>query len=251
MGSSAIQPGAATVVCMKWGAKYGASYVNRLRLMVRRYLARPHRFLCFTEQPLGIDPDIEIRKLPAVTVPPGPERGWRKLGILDQKQTGLEGPTLFLDLDIVIMDSIDCFFDLPGDFCIIRDWLRGHRNVGNSSVFRFLPGRHDGVLRQFHAKTGEVLARFRNEQEYLSASAGELTWWPEEWCRSFKRHCMHPFPVSLFRTPQRPAEVRILVHHGFPKPEEALRGSCRSLGLRYTRPTPWLAQYLDLEARGS
>jgi hypothetical protein len=123
--------------------------------------------------------------------------------------------------------------------------------VGNSSVFRFLPGQHDEVLPRFHANTAEVRGRFRNEQEYLSASAGALTWWPEEWCRSFKRHCMYPFPVSLFRTPRQPPGVRILVHHGFPKPEEALRGSCRSFGLRYTRPTPWLAEYLDVATRVS
>lgn len=234
---------------MKWGTKYASWHVNQLRHMVRRHLARPHRFLCYTEQPAGIDSDVEIRPLPEVTFPPGPERGWRKLGILDPQQTQLDGATLFLDLDVVIMDSIDCFFDLPGEFCIIRDWLRGARNVGNSSVFRFEAGRHADVLRQFHARTAEVLARHRNEQEYLSASVGALTWWPEEWCRSFKRHCMYPFPVSLWRTPRQPAGVRILVHHGFPKPEEALRGSCR--GLRYTRPTPWLAPHLDPQAQDS
>ncbi len=234
---------------MKWGVKYDASAVNRLEQMVRRHLSRPYRFFCFTDDPAGIASSVEVRPLPRVDFPPGPERGWNKLGILDQKQTGLQGKTLYLDLDIVLMDAIDCFFEFPGEFCIICDWLRGGRNVGNSSVFRFAPGRHQDMLPRFHARTAEVLARFRNEQEYLSAAAGELTWWPEEWCRSFKRHCMYAFPLSLLLTPRKPANVRILVHHGFPKPEEALRGSCRSLGLRYTRPTPWLAPYLRLEPR--
>lgn len=229
---------------MKWGTKYGASSVKQLYHMVQRHLSRPYRFFCFTDDPAGIERSVEVRPLPRVNFPPGPERGWNKLGILDQQQTGLEGTTLFLDLDIVLMDSIDCFFEHPGDLCIVRDWLRGDRNIGNSSVFRFEPGRHREVLVRFHAQTEEVRARFRNEQEYLSSAVGKLTWWPEEWCRSFKRHCMHVFPLSLFLTPSKPVGTRILVFHGFPKPEEALRGS-KSVGLRYTRPTPWLAPYLE------
>lgn len=232
------------IACMKWGTKYDASSVNRLYHMVQRHISRPYRFFCFTDDRAGIAAGVEVRPLPRVSYPPGPERGWNKLGILDQAQTRLEGNTLFLDLDLVILDAIDCFFDQPGEFCIIRDWLRGERGVGNSSVFRFEPGRHQDVLPYFHAHTAEVLARVRNEQEYLSSAVGKLTWWPEDWCRSFKRHCMYPFPLSLFLAPRKPVEARILVFHGFPKPEEALRGS-QSFGLRYTRPTPWLAPYLE------
>ena len=121
------------IVCIKWGTKYGASSVNQLYHMVQSHLSRPYRFLCFTDDPAGIASPVEVRPLPQVSFPPGPERGWNKLGILDQKQTGLQGTTLFLDLDVVVMDAIDCFIDLPGEFCIIRDWLRGGRKVGNSS----------------------------------------------------------------------------------------------------------------------
>ena len=41
-----------TVLCMKWGAKYGPDYVNRLYGMVARHLRRPFRFVCLTDDAL-------------------------------------------------------------------------------------------------------------------------------------------------------------------------------------------------------
>ena len=64
------------VICMKWGSKFGAEYVNRLRSMVVRHLPHPHRFVCFTEDARGIDPAVEVAPLPEVRLPDGlPERG--------------------------------------------------------------------------------------------------------------------------------------------------------------------------------
>lgn len=233
----------ATIVCMKWGTKYGPEYVRRLRAMVRRHLARPHQFICFTDNATGLEDDsIEVRPLPEVKFPPGPERGWMKLGVFSPAAE-LADPTLFLDLDLVVLSSLDGFFEHPGSFCIIRDWLRGERGVGNSSVFRFQGGSHEAILRRFEADPEAVMRRVRNEQEYLSESAAPVTFWPDAWCRSFKRHCLPPFPKCYWQTPRQPPEVKIVVFHGFPKPEEAVRGATTKFGLRHTRPTPWIAEH--------
>ncbi len=232
----------ATVVCMKWGTKYGPEYVRRLRAMAHRQILVPHRFICFTDDGSGLGDAVEVRPLPVVKFPPGPERGWMKLGVFSPAAQ-LTGPTLFLDLDLVLVGSIDAFFQHPGNFCIIRDWLRGDRGVGNSSVFRFEGGQHESILRQFEADPQAVMGRVRNEQEYLSESAKPLTFWPEIWCRSFKRHCLSRFPGCYWRTPQQPRDVKIVVFHGFPKPEEAVRGATTKFGLRHARPTPWIAEH--------
>ena len=34
-----------SVLCMKWGDRYGSEYVNRLFAMVARNLTLPHRFI--------------------------------------------------------------------------------------------------------------------------------------------------------------------------------------------------------------
>ena len=52
------------ILCMKWGTLYGARDVNNLARGVRRHLARPHRFICFTDDPSGLHPGIEALPLP-------------------------------------------------------------------------------------------------------------------------------------------------------------------------------------------
>ena len=37
------------VVCLKWGNKYSAEYVNKLYSMVKRNLTIDYEFVCFTE----------------------------------------------------------------------------------------------------------------------------------------------------------------------------------------------------------
>ncbi|MCC2663826.1 MAG: glycosyl transferase, partial [Geminicoccaceae bacterium] len=36
----------ATVLCMKWGQRYGPDYVNRLHGMLQRHLTVGHRLVC-------------------------------------------------------------------------------------------------------------------------------------------------------------------------------------------------------------
>ena len=42
------------VLCMKWGTKYPADYVNRLYSMVARNMQRKFRFVCLTEDSEGL-----------------------------------------------------------------------------------------------------------------------------------------------------------------------------------------------------
>ena len=51
------------VLCVKWGSKFSADYVNRLYNMVERHLTLTHRFICLTDDPTGLHPLIETRPL--------------------------------------------------------------------------------------------------------------------------------------------------------------------------------------------
>ena len=42
------------VVCLKYGDKYSADYVNKLYNGVKRNLTVPFEFVCYTEDPKGI-----------------------------------------------------------------------------------------------------------------------------------------------------------------------------------------------------
>lgn len=238
------------VICMKWGHLYGPHYVNRLYRMTKRNLGRQFRFVCFTDDNRGLRDEVETLPLPDIRVDqPHQDLAWRKLSVFQAGLGGLAGTTLFLDLDIVITDSLDPFFEFPGEFCIIHNWTHPHRIVGNSSVFRFEIGAHQDVLRQYLEKpTQHWVDLYRNEQTFLSHMLGpeRLTYWPSEWCVSFKKHCLPGGPFGLwnwFRTAGLPHGARIVAFHGSPKPDEAMAGVWPGGWYKHTRPVPWISRY--------
>lgn len=237
------------VVCMKWGTKYGAEYVDRLYGMVRRHLRGDFRFVCLTDRSQGIRAEVQCLPIPPLDLPAGiPERGWNKLTTFSaelHQRYGLRGTALFLDLDVVIVDDITPFFELPGEFLIIHDWKRPWRVTGNSSVYRFEIGAHADVLQAFVTRQAEMRRRYRNEQEYLSHTLhaqGRLGYWPKGWCRSFKYHSIPRWPSNWWRAPAVPPGTRIVVFHGEVNPPDALAGR-RNRRWRHMRPAAWVAEH--------
>ena len=158
------------VLCMKWGTKYSADYVNTLYSMVSRNMSREFRFVCLTEDGAGLHGNIEVFPLPELSVDlGGPERGWNKLAVFAETLYDLEGKVLCLDLDLIITGSLDDLFDYPGDVMIIKDWIKKD-GTGNSSVYRFEVGAHAEVLAEFERSFEQIKKIHRNEQEYLSAA---------------------------------------------------------------------------------
>ncbi len=239
------------VLCIKWGTRYGSEYVNRLYQGVSRHLQRPFRFVCLTDNTQGIERGIETHPLPITPFDENAfdaRRGgetWRKIGLFQPGLANLTGDTLFLDLDLVITGPMDDLFDYqPGKFCIIHDWLEKRRgwipgrngNVGNTSVFRFNLAQHAKVYHHFAQQQREVLNQFRIEQQYVSHALADCTaFWPDQWIRSFKRHCLPMFPLNLIREPTEPKGCRILVFHGRPFPDQAIDGY-RAGPFRSSRP---------------
>ncbi len=233
------------VICMKWGTKFGPHYVNRLYAMVQRHLSLPHRFVCFTDDAEGVVEGVECLPLPDMDLPPGKERGWRKLSTFQDPLFDLQGPTLFLDLDVVVVGSLDDFFKISGDFRVIHDWLRPRRIEGNTSVYRFDANAHPDAFAYFMEHIDEVKANFRHEQAFLSDymhKKGILEYWPPEWCVSFKRSCLPPFPANLWKVPEIPEGARVVVFHGNPNPEDAIAGRIKGF-LRFLKPTPWVEEH--------
>jgi hypothetical protein len=244
----------ANILCLKWGDRYDARYVNILYRSVARNLARPFRFCCCTDDATGLDPGIEVIPFPDN---PGTSRPWPdilvKLVVLRDGFGGLEGPTLFLDLDVAITGPLDDFFDYaPGRFCIIHNWvnwrkaLLGRRPaVGNSSVFRFEAGKSHYAYETFlrEMRRAEDRSIFNTEQAFLTYAMGDPVWWPAQWAQSYKWNCRPAFPLNLLRPPRLPAGCRILVFHGRPDPDEAIAGyRGRKLHHR-TLPAPWIGDY--------
>lgn len=238
-------------VCMKWGTLYGPDYVNRLYAMVRRNTRGEIRFVCLTERPEGIRPEVECFPCPSVNAkPPHDNDGWRKLTLWAPQVADLKGAFVYLDIDVVVTGPLDDFFTHPGEFCIMRNWTQMKRRVGNSSVFRIEVGAHTRVWEKFSADPEAAIRSVDNEQIYICLEHGNPTWWPDEWCISFKEHCVPAFPLNWIQTPRLPANTRVVAFHGLPNPPDAIKGEW-PLGRRkpwkrlykHLRPTSWVAEH--------
>lgn len=239
-----------TIICMKWGTRYGSEFANRLYSMVRRHVTGELRFVCFTDDTSGLNAAIETMPLPEIDLP---ERvawtPWRKLSLWQYPLGDLEGDVLFLDLDIVVTGPLDQFFDYsPGDYCVIHNWTQPRLTVGNTSVFRFPVGRHTHIYDTVAADPEAVLGRYRIEQQYISGEIERQVFWPKDWCLSFKHSCVPPFPLNFLLVPRLPETARIVVFSGNPDPDEAIVGDFPTKArwkklYKHIRPTPWIADH--------
>lgn len=234
------------IFCMKWGTLYDATYVNRLHSMVKRNLTLPFTMVCFTDDETGIDEAIKCFPIPEVKINSNlPERMWKKLTTLKEDLYGLQGTALFLDLDVVIVDNIDCFFEDDNAFMIIKDYNKQWRITGNSSVYRFEIGKHGYVYNYFVENFDTIRKDHRNEQEYLSWAVHEkglLNYWPTEWCPSYKYDCVSRIPFAFWKVPEIPEGAKIIIFHGEINPHKAIKGG-RGKWYRYVRPAKWVADY--------
>ena len=238
------------VICIKWGSKFGAEYVNKLHRMVEKNLTIPHRFVCFTDNAEGIEDGVEIRPLPKFDENEKiPDKAWRKLSLFNKELSDLKGTALFLDLDIVIKSNLDAFCEEEGEFLIFKEWDFPKDIIGNSSVFRFEIGVHPDILENFYNEGDDIRDRYKNEQAFLSYEMhrkGILKYWNKDWCVSFKRNCLQPFPLNFIKEPNDPENAKIIVFHGRPTPEQAFAGFIGKGGFRYVKPTKWLSKYWEV-----
>lgn len=237
-----------TIVCMRWGDRFPVDYVNRLYRGAMRNVSRPTRFIAFTDDPTGMDAGIEPREIPPIKLPATGLGGspWRKLALWS-RDIGVEGDMLFLDLDVVVVGSLDAFFDYePGKLAIIRDW--GTRDAGNSSVMRLPAGGAPHLVDRFEEAPLEKRRLYSNEQVYLSRESGlPSVFWPEAWCPGFKAMMLPRFPANLVKSVEIPPGARVVVFTGHPRPHEALKGEWPAPWWKKTyksvRPVTWLKEH--------
>lgn len=239
-----------TVVCMKWGTPYGPEYANTLYNMVRRNTARPLRFVCFTDDETGLDPGIETQPLPPIELPATHIRkAWRKIALTQPNLGGLTGNVLYMDLDVVVTDNIDAFFDFAPDatYCISENWTQRGSGIGNTSVVRLTVGAHAHVYERVMADPDVVLG-YRNEQILQSEWIADKSYWPAAWCVSFKHSLLPPFPLNYLMTAKLKPDTKVVCFTGYPNPPHARDGvwpekTWYKRIRKHVRPTPWVAEH--------
>lgn len=213
-----------SVVAFKWKppagyrSTFGPETVNVLRRMVARHYHAPHRFLCVTDDPAGLDPEIDIVPLWSdfATVP-SPHGGhnpscYRRLKAFSAEIAAVFGERfVWLDLDTVIVADLAPLFDRPEDFVIWGETDR--RSWYNGSMCLMTAGARRQVYDDFDPKTSPKRAkqagRFGSDQGWISyrLGPGEATWGREDGVYSYRVH-VAPNGNRL------PANARIVMFHG-------------------------------------
>lgn len=265
---------AANIVCMKWGTLYGPEWVNKLYGGVTRNTTWKTRFICLTDDATGIRSEVECLPLPPLTLNTGGSalrRGitlgtegasdpwWNKMSAFRETLHDLSGMTLYLDLDILIVGNIDAMFAHPGRFCMMQIWRaeRFAQPIGNSSVVRFFIGHEKKTFEKFVSQPFSVIQKQYNgsQQRFLSANAEELSFFPVDWCVSFKDCLPRNWIIRYFSKPTYPQRAKLVVFYGPHTPQAAINGELAAVkkkkGLRRWmlalfkkrfRPAAWIAQ---------
>lgn len=209
-----------TVFCICVGDKYPIDYVYTLRLMVERNLSLPHRFVCFRDDhvplPFGGGGPVEWQYPPEWW--PG---WWSKIGLF--KPGVATGPSLYLDLDVVITGSLDelveryqhCELAMP------QNWAQSGHGGCQSSLMIWRGNSAHQVWEQFNPEHAcwppeKREGPYWGDQEFITALRDlgglDVTHTHSKAVVSYKYHCRGQ--------PGPPEGARVVVFHGKPDPHE-------------------------------
>jgi hypothetical protein len=234
-------------ICVKWGSKYPAEYVNRLYRMIRKQVGGDFVLYCLTDDESDLYEDIKV--LPVVDA--SLSGWWHKLSLFKEDFYGLSGDILYMDLDVVIVGSLDEFFMYKkGKFLISRDLLTG---AYNSSVFRFNLGSQSQIWESFIAGPDDVTRNYKGDQDWITRMVEQEGLWPEQWVVSFKKQCKsrikHSYGIvgkymrkmglmTIRGEAIIPEGARIVQFHGKPDPEDVVDGP-----YDIYKCAPWIRKY--------
>lgn len=136
-----------TVACvLRTGGRYSAEWVAKLQRGVERHLSLPHRFLCLS------DVNVPCERIPLETDWPG---WWSKLEMF--RPGLLTGPTLYFDLDSVIVGSLDAIAAHPHDFTMCHEFFQPHLLCSTAMAWT---GDHSHIWHTMHLMSDERRSRY-------------------------------------------------------------------------------------------
>jgi hypothetical protein len=211
-------------VTWKWAppkgyrSTFGPETVNTLCRMVARHYAAPHRFLCVTDDPAGLDSAVEV-------VPgwndfadlPSPSGGrnpscYRRLRMFSPDIAAVFGSRFVsLDLDVVVTGDLRPLVDRPEAFVIWGD--TNPSTYYNGSLILMSAGARPQVWQTFDPikspKASKAAGHHGSDQGWISHCLGpkEAKWTTADGVYSYRNH--------LERTGNRlPENARLVVFHG-------------------------------------
>lgn len=204
------------VVCFKWGTEFSADYVNNLFHSVKRNTTLDINFICYTDDPTGIE--CETREF----IEPLPH-WWYIIGLFNPKH-GFTDKVVYMDLDTIILGNIDHILSVDEPFVTLRDY---YRPKGLQTAYiawepswgafiwerlaeRFPTERSYEKLLTFTGGTN----RFLEESVGLGTDVPRLQDFVPGECVSYKVHIRDKRESCDFN------KVKIVFFHGKPRPHD-------------------------------
>lgn len=221
------------VVCWKWRGRggqtrYAAHHVNMLAAMLDRHLRDPHRLLCVTDDPLGIEHETFPlwRDLDDLGNPNGPSYPscYRRLKLFSADQQSAMGiargdRVLSIDLDVVIVADVTDIFRRADAFVAWPAVGKHHPLVYNGTLFMFRAGSNEHLWTDFDQRRSPRVVQaaryFGSDQAWLSYKlAGKVAEWGAE-------SGIYAYMHDMVFDPALPKDARIVSFHGRRKPWDA------------------------------
>ena len=213
------------VCCVCYGEKYKPQYPLILYNMVKRHMTKPFKFICFSDSiylKKQLPPEIEVRQFPEHNL----QGWWNKLQLFHPK-VDLPGDTLYMDLDVVITDNIDCFFTYKpeADFVGMNDFNPSTKQW-NSSVMKFKNDKlHGRLWHKFMDDRPNLLRRFAGDQNLISdfiKNTPGCESYPDSWTQSYKWYDRKGNRYAKSdMTYEHNGESLVTVFHGQPNPHQS------------------------------
>lgn len=210
-----------TVACFKWHkpgyrSTFGPETVLVLKSMVARHYPHPHRFVCITDDPKGLESIETIpiwsdyADLPAPTGPRNPSC-YRRLKLFDPEISGLLGPRFVsLDLDCVLLNDLTPLWHRPEDFVMWGD--TNPKTFYNGSMVLMNAGARPKVWTEFDSyhspRRAQAAGHFGSDQGWISfcLGPGEARWTKADGVYSYRN--------DIRPTGKLPNNAKAVIWHG-------------------------------------
>ena len=199
-----------TIACvLKAGGCYTAGWVHRLKRGIESHTSEPHRFICLS--------DLEVPAVEVIPLRQGWPGWWSKIELF--RPGLLTGPTLYLDLDVVIVGDVAPLLSACSAFTMVHE--RGKSDYFNSSAMAW-SGDMGWVFEAFRSDAARHMDRFRRhprigDQAFIS----DLLVGERRAPRTFRQVLGYDAIVSYKRdrcAGGPPPRACIVNFHGRPKP---------------------------------
>jgi hypothetical protein len=203
-----------TVICWKWNqegyrTKFSAEHVNICHEMVKRNLKIPHRFVCITDDPKGVNCETIPLWKSDIHLSEGRPNCYRRLKVFEENaKEWLGDRILSIDLDVVITGDITNIAVRKEDFVIWGDVAKNTHY--NGSLFLLKTGTRKEVWNTLTNDAPKITRHIvGSDQAWISHVLGgnESKYTTNDGVYSYKNH------LENGRL-EPPENARIVIFHG-------------------------------------